>query len=70
MWRVAIEVYHSSDDSNVSVEYFNSRDSAMNYCEMVKSLNLNADITLEDVSAIDGDEYTEGDTILIQQAVK
>ena len=70
MWRVAIEVYHSADDSNVSVEYFNSRDAAMNYCEMVKSLNINADITLEDVSAIDGDEYTDGDTILIQQAVK
>lgn len=70
MWRVAIEVYHSADNSNVSVEYFNSRDAAMNYCEMVKSLNLNADITLEDVSAIDGDEYTEGDTILIQHAVK
>jgi hypothetical protein len=70
MWRVAIEVYHSTDDSNVHVEYFNSRDAAMNYCEMVKSLNLNADITLEDVSAIDGDEYTDGDTILIQQAVE
>jgi len=67
MWKVEISEYsYRSHDYATYREYFNSMESALDYC---KSLQLiNADIIIEDMSPIDGDEYTDGEIIWVQRA--
>lgn len=69
MWKVEVNVYYRfAGDSILTREYFNSKDSALEY---IKSLgeDLNADIILEDMTPIGDSEYTDGEITWIRKAI-
>ena len=69
MWKVEYKVYDRATNSySVVRKFFNSKRDTLDYCEMLKSFNLNADITLEDMTPVDGSSYTHGEVVWIQKA--
>jgi len=69
MWKVEVyESYWMAQESTTYREYFNSKKDALDYCEMLKSFNLNADIILEDMAPVDGSQYINGEITWIQKA--
>ena len=69
MWKVEVsEYYWQAQESTTYREFFNSKKDALDYCDMLKALNLNADITLEDMTPVDGCSYPYGEVVWIQKA--
>ena len=69
MWKVEVsEYYWRAQESTTYREYFNSKKVALDFCDMLKALNLNADITLEDMTPVDGCAYQYGEVVWVQKA--
>ena len=61
MWKVEVSVYNA-----MFKKFFNSMENAIEYANSWKGVN--ADVILEDMTPVDGDEYTDGEITIIQKA--
>lgn len=68
MWKVAISVYNRlAQDSYEYMNYFNSKQSALEYIDSLGDIN--ADVYIEDMTPIGDDEYTDGEITWIREAI-